>query len=161
MKVLVSDNLGGVGIQMFEEEDGLSVDVKTGLTPEELESIIHEYHALVIRSATKVTESLLDKAKQLKVIGRAGIGLDNVDIPAATKRGIIVMNTPGGNVVTTAEHTIALMLSLTRNIPSGTMTMKDGLWEKKSFRGGRSTTKYWASSVLAKSAPLWPTVPAV
>ncbi len=135
MKVLVSDNLGEVGIRMFEDEEGLSVDVKTGLSSEELESIIAEYHALVIRSATKVTEALLDKAKQLKVIGRAGIGLDNVDIPAATKRGIIVMNTPGGNVVTTAEHTIALMLSLTRNIPSGTMTMKDGLWEKKKLQG--------------------------
>lgn len=135
MKVLVSDNLGEVGIRMLEEEDGLRVDVKTGLSSEELEGIIDAYHALVIRSATKVTESLLNKAKQLKVIGRAGIGLDNVDIPAATKRGIIVMNTPGGNVVTTAEHTIALMLSLTRNIPSGTMTMKDGLWEKKKLQG--------------------------
>jgi len=135
MKVLVSDNLGEEGIEMFEEADGLRVDVKTGLTPEELESIIHEYHALVIRSATKVTESLLNNAKQLKVIGRAGIGLDNVDIPAATKRGIVVMNTPGGNVVTTAEHTIALMLSLTRNIPSGTHTMKSGLWEKKKLQG--------------------------
>ena len=135
MKVLVSDNLGEVGIQMFEDEDGLSVDVKTGLSPEELEGIIDQYHALVIRSATKVTESLLDNAKQLKVIGRAGIGLDNVDIPAATKRGIVVMNTPGGNVVTTAEHTIALMLSLTRNIPSGTHTMKSGLWEKKKLQG--------------------------
>lgn len=135
MKVLVSDNLGEVGIQMFEDEDGLSVDVKTGLSPEELEGIIDQYHALVIRSATKVTESLLNNAKQLKVIGRAGIGLDNVDIPAATKRGIVVMNTPGGNVVTTAEHTIALMLSLTRNIPSGTHTMKSGLWEKKKLQG--------------------------
>ena len=135
MKVLVSDNLGEAGIRMFEEEDGLRVDVKTGLSPEELEGIIGEYHALVIRSATKVTESLLNKANQLKGIGRAGIGLDNVDIPAATKRGIIVMNTPGGNVVTTAEHTIALMVSLTRNIPSGTTTMKDGLWEKKKLQG--------------------------
>jgi len=95
MKVLVSDNLGEVGIRMFEDEDGLSVDVKTGLSPEALEGIIGDYQGLVIRSATKVTESLLTKAKNLKVIGRAGIGLDNVDIPAATKRGIIVMNTPG------------------------------------------------------------------
>jgi len=135
MKVLVSDNLGEVGIRMFEDEDGLSVDVKTGLSPEALEGIIGDYQGLVIRSATKVTESLLTKAKNLKVIGRAGIGLDNVDIPAATKRGIIVMNTPGGNVVTTAEHTIALMLSLSRNIPSGTTTMKEGLWEKKKLQG--------------------------
>ncbi|MBW2297126.1 MAG: phosphoglycerate dehydrogenase [Deltaproteobacteria bacterium] len=135
MKVLVSDNLGEVGIQMFKDEDGLSVDVKTGLPPEELEEIIGQYHALVIRSATKVTESLLRRAKLLKVVGRAGIGLDNVDIPAATKRGIVVMNTPGGNVVTTAEHTIAMMLSLSRNIPAGTTTMKSGLWEKKKLQG--------------------------
>lgn len=135
MKVLVSDNLGEAGIRMFENEEGLSVDVKTGLSPEALESVIGEYQALVIRSATKVTESLLNKAGNLKVIGRAGIGLDNVDIAAATKRGVIVMNTPGGNVVTTAEHTIALMLSLTRNIPTGTTTMKSGLWEKKKLQG--------------------------
>jgi len=135
MKVLVSDNLGEVGIRMFEDEDGLRVDVNTGLSPEALEEVIGDYQGLVIRSATKVTESLLAKAKNLKVIGRAGIGLDNVDIPAATKRGIIVMNTPGGNVVTTAEHTIALMLSLSRNIPSGTTTMKEGLWEKKKLQG--------------------------
>jgi len=83
----------------------------------------------------KVTEDLLDAATQLKVVGRAGIGLDNVDIPAATKRGIIVMNTPEGNVITTAEHTIALMLSLTRNIPLGTSSLKAGQWDKKKLQG--------------------------
>jgi D-3-phosphoglycerate dehydrogenase len=135
MKVLVSDNLGQVGIDMFQQEDGIDVDVNTGLPPEELKSIIGQYDALVIRSATKVTEDLLSAATNLKVIGRAGIGLDNVDIPAATKRGIVVMNTPGGNVVTTAEHAIAMMLSLTRNIPSGTATLKSGKWEKKKLQG--------------------------
>jgi len=135
MKVLVSDNLGQVGIQMFEDTEGFDVDVKTGLDPQALEAIIGQYHALVIRSATKVTETLLSKAERLKVVGRAGIGLDNVDIPAATKRGIVVMNTPGGNVVTTAEHTIAMILSLSRNIPEGTATMKDGRWEKKKLQG--------------------------
>ena len=135
MRVLVSDNLGDIGIKMFEEADGIDVDVKTGLSPEELKEIIGEYHALVIRSATKVTEELLGAAKNLKVVGRAGIGLDNVDIPAATKRGVVVMNTPGGNVVTTAEHTISMMLSLSRNIPQGTATLKAGLWEKKKLQG--------------------------
>jgi D-3-phosphoglycerate dehydrogenase len=135
MKVLVSDNLGEIGIQMFEAAEGIDVDVKVGLSPEELKSVIGAYHALAIRSATKVTEELLDAAPNLKVIGRAGIGLDNVDIPAATKRGIVVMNTPGGNVVTTAEHAIAMMLSLTRNIPRGTATLKDGKWEKKKLQG--------------------------
>jgi D-3-phosphoglycerate dehydrogenase len=135
MKVLVSDVLGEVGIKMFQEEPGLEVDVKTGLAPDELESIIGEYDALVIRSATKVTEDILEVAKELKVVGRAGIGLDNVDIPAATKRGVVVMNTPTGNVITTAEHTVAMMMALTRNIPWGTSTLKEGLWEKKKLQG--------------------------
>jgi len=135
MKVLVSDMLGEIGIEMFEQEAGIEVDVKTGLTPEELKSIIGEYDGLVIRSATKVTEDLLSAADNLKVVGRAGIGLDNVDIPAASKRGVVVMNTPGGNVVTTAEHAIAMMLSLTRNIPEGTASLKDGRWDKKKLQG--------------------------
>jgi len=135
MKVLVSDNLGEIGIQMFQEEEGIEVDVKTGLPPEELKAIIGEYDALVIRSATKVTEDLLEAATRLKVVGRAGIGLDNVDIPAATKRGIVVMNTPDGNVVTTAEHAISMMLSLTRNIPCGTSSLKAGRWDKKKLQG--------------------------
>lgn len=135
MKVLVSDNLGDVGIQMFEEAEGIDVDVKTGLAPEELKAIIGEYDGLVIRSATKVTEDLLEAATNLKVVGRAGIGLDNVDIPAATKRGIVVMNTPTGNVITTAEHAIAMMMALTRNIPSGTSSMKQGRWDKKKLQG--------------------------
>ncbi len=135
MKVLVSDNLDSSGVKMFQDEDGIEVDVKSGLSPEEQKSIIGEYDALVIRSATKVTPELLDAAKRLKVVGRAGIGLDNVDIPAATKHGVIVMNTPGGNVITTAEHAIAMMMSLTRNIPWGTATLKAGKWEKKNLEG--------------------------
>ncbi len=135
MKVLVSDNLGEIGIKMFQEEPGIEVDVKTGLAPDELKSIIGDYDALVIRSATKVTEELLEAARSLKVVGRAGIGLDNVDIPAATKRGVVVMNTPTGNVITTAEHTIAMMMALSRNIPWGTSTLKAGLWEKKKLQG--------------------------
>ena len=135
MKVLVSDNLGEAGIKMFESEPGFEVDVNTGLEPDALKKIIGDYDALVIRSATKVTEDLLEAAENLKVIGRAGIGLDNVDIPAATKRGALVMNTPTGNVVTTAEHTIAMMMALTRNIPWGTSTLKDGKWEKKKLQG--------------------------
>jgi D-3-phosphoglycerate dehydrogenase len=134
-KVLVSDNLGEAGIKMFEEQPGIEVDVNTGLEPEELKTIIGDYDALVIRSATKVTEDILKEATKLKVVGRAGIGLDNVDIPAATKRGVVVMNTPTGNVITTAEHTIAMMMALTRNIPWGTSTLKAGLWEKKKLQG--------------------------
>jgi D-3-phosphoglycerate dehydrogenase len=120
---------------MFQEEPGIEVDVNTGLAPDELKSIIGGYDALVIRSATKVTEDLIEAATNLKVVGRAGIGLDNVDIPAATKRGIVVMNTPTGNVITTAEHTIAMMMALTRNIPWGTASLKSGRWEKKKLQG--------------------------
>jgi D-3-phosphoglycerate dehydrogenase len=135
MKVLVSDVLGDIGIKMFQEEPGIEVDIHTGLAPDELKSVIGQYDALVIRSATKVTEDILNSAQNLKVVGRAGIGLDNVDIPAATKRGVVVMNTPTGNVVTTAEHTIAMMMALTRNIPWGTSTLKAGRWEKKKLQG--------------------------
>jgi len=135
MKVLVSDNLGEDGIHMFQEAAGIDVDVKTGLEPDALLAIIDAYDALVIRSATKVTKELLQAASKLKVVGRAGIGLDNVDIPAATQRGVVVMNTPTGNVITTAEHAIAMMLSLTRNIPTGTASLRQGRWEKKKLQG--------------------------
>ncbi len=142
MKVLVSDNLGDIGIHMMRAADGLEVDVKTGLPPAELESIIGQYDGLVIRSATKVTEDLLNAATKLKVVGRAGIGLDNVDIPAATKRGVVVMNTPTGNVITTAEHTIAMIMALSRNIPVGTVTLKAGQWEKKRLQGREVYNKW-------------------
>jgi D-3-phosphoglycerate dehydrogenase len=135
IKVLVSDVLGEAGIEIFKETDGIQVDVNTGLPPDELKAIIGKYDALVIRSATKVTEDLLEAATRLKVVGRAGIGLDNVDIPAATKRGVVVMNTPTGNVITTAEHAIAMMMSLTRNIPQGTVSLKKGRWDKKKLQG--------------------------
>jgi D-3-phosphoglycerate dehydrogenase len=135
MKVLISDALGEAGIKIFKEAEGIDVDIKTGLSPEELKNIIPKYHGLVIRSATKVTKDLLDVATNLKVVGRAGIGLDNVDITAATNNGIIVMNTPTGNVITTAEHAISMMLSLSRNIPLGTASLKKGLWEKKKLQG--------------------------
>ena len=135
MRVLVSDNLSKVGIEIFENTPGIDVDVNTGLPPEEVKSIIRDYDALVIRSATKVTADIIDAADKLKVIGRAGIGLDNVDIPAATQRGIVVMNTPEGNTVTTAEHAIAMMMALSRNIPQATASLKAGKWEKKKLQG--------------------------
>lgn len=135
MKVLVSDNLGEAGIELFRQEDGIGVDIKVGMAPEELKRVVGDYDALVIRSATKVTADILSAASNLKVVGRAGIGLDNVDIPTATKCGVVVMNTPTGNIVTTAEHAIAMMLSLTRNIPQGTASLKEGRWDKKLLQG--------------------------
>ncbi|MBT6337943.1 MAG: phosphoglycerate dehydrogenase [Desulfobacula sp.] len=135
MKILVSDPLSGVGIEIFKNAPGIEVDVKTDLSPSELEDIIGVYHGLSIRSKTKVTENMLAKAKNLKVIGRAGIGLDNVDIPAATRAEVAVMNTPFGNTITTAEHAIAMIMALSRNIPRATATLKDGKWEKKNLKG--------------------------
>jgi D-3-phosphoglycerate dehydrogenase len=134
-KVLISDNLSAEGIEIFKNTPGIEVDVRTKMTPEELKAVIADYDALVIRSATKVTQEVIDLADRLKVVGRAGIGLDNVDIPAASKRGIVVMNTPGGNAVTTGEHAIAMMLSMARKIPQATASMKAGKWEKTKFTG--------------------------
>ncbi len=134
-RILISDSLSPEGIEIFKKTPGIEVDVRTKMTPDELKSVIKDYDALVIRSATRVTQEVIDCAGVLSVVGRAGIGLDNVDIPAASKRGIVVMNTPGGNAVTTGEHTIAMMLSLVRQIPQATASMKAGKWEKGKFTG--------------------------
>lgn len=135
IKVLVSDNMSELGIDVFRKTEGIEVDVKGGLTPEELKSIIKDYDGLVVRSATKPTKEIIDAADKLKVIGRAGTGTDNIDKEAATKRGIVVMNTPGGNTITTGEHTMAMLMALLRNIPQATASMKEGKWEKKKFMG--------------------------
>lgn len=140
MKVLISDNLSPAGAKILTDA-GLEVDIKTGLPPEELKKIIGNYDGLVIRSATKVTSEIVDAAENLKVVGRAGIGLDNVDIPAASQKGIVVMNAPDGNATTAAEHAIGMMMSLSRNIPQATASMKEGKWEKKSFMGRELTGK--------------------
>lgn len=134
-KVLVSDNISDVGVNILREAGGIEVDKKVGLSPDELKGIIKDYDALAIRGATKVTADIIEAADNLKVVGRAGAGLDNVDIPAATKRGIVVMNTPGGNSVTTAEHSLSMMMALARNIPQAHASMKAGKWEKKKFGG--------------------------
>lgn len=134
MRVLISDSISQKGIDILINS-GLEVNVKTGLSPDELKACIGEYHGLIIRSATKVTADIIEAAKNLKVIGRAGSGLDNVDRTAATKKGIVVMNTPGGNTITTAEHTIALIFSLARQIPQAVASMKEGKWDKKRFMG--------------------------
>jgi D-3-phosphoglycerate dehydrogenase / 2-oxoglutarate reductase len=134
-KVLVSDSLAKEGVDIFKNAPGIEVDVKTGLKPDELKAIIGQYDALAIRSATNVTPDILAVADKMKVIGRAGIGVDNVDLPAASAKGVVVMNTPGGNTTTTAEHTIAMMMSLARWIPQATSSTKGGNWEKKKFMG--------------------------
>jgi D-3-phosphoglycerate dehydrogenase len=140
MKVLISDNLAPIGEEILKDA-GLEVDNKAGLSPEELLKIIPEYDGLVIRSATQVTAEVIEAASNLKVVGRAGIGLDNVDVATASKHGIIIMNAPDGNATTAAEHAIAMTVSLSRNIPQATCSMKEGKWEKKKFMGRELTGK--------------------
>jgi D-3-phosphoglycerate dehydrogenase len=141
MKVLVSDKLSPKGVEIFEKAEGIEVEVKTKLPSEDLKAIIGEYDGLVIRSATKVKPGIIEAADKLKVIGRAGSGLDNVDLPAASKKGIVVMNTPGGNTITTAEHAISMMLALSRKIPQATASMKSKKWEKSKFMGSEIYNK--------------------
>src|SRR6202020_948315 len=133
-KVLISDKLPPAAVEIFRRR-GIDVDLKPGLTPAELRAIIPAYDGLAIRSATKVTKELLDAASNLKVVGRAGIGVDNVDIRSATARGIVVMNTPHGNTITTAEHAIAMMFALARQIPQADASTRAGKWEKNRFMG--------------------------
>ena len=135
MKVLVSDNLAEKGIAVLRRTPGLQVDVKTGMSADELISRIGEYDALLIRSATRVSADVIAAADNLKVIGRAGVGVDNVDLAAASRRGVIVMNTPGGNTITTAEHTLSLLTSLARNIPQADDSLRRGRWDRKRYQG--------------------------
>ncbi|HYI38813.1 MAG TPA: phosphoglycerate dehydrogenase [Allosphingosinicella sp.] len=139
-RVLISDSMDPKAAEIFRAK-GVEVDEKPGLSKDELKAIIGGYDGLAIRSATKVTGDLLEAATRLKVIGRAGIGVDNVDIPAATARGIVVMNTPFGNSITTAEHAIALMFALARDLPAADSSTQAGKWEKNRFMGVELTSK--------------------
>lgn len=134
-KVLISDSLSREAVDILEKEKEFKVEVNTKLTPDELKKAIKDYDALLVRSATKVTRDVIGAADRLKIIGRAGVGLDNVDVAAASKKGIIVVNTPGGNTISTAEHTFSMMLALSRNIPQADLSMKKGEWERKKFMG--------------------------
>ncbi|NBC95053.1 MAG: phosphoglycerate dehydrogenase [Deinococcus-Thermus bacterium] len=133
-KVLISDKLSDRAAEIFRER-GCEVDVKTGLDPDALAQIIGDYDGLAVRSATKVTPKILEAATNLKVVGRAGIGVDNIDIPAATAKGVVVMNTPFGNSITTAEHAMSMMMALARQIPQANTSTHAGKWEKSKFMG--------------------------
>src|SRR5712692_10077837 len=139
-RVLISDALSPRAVEIFHAR-GVDTDVMTGLTPDDLKKIIGKYDGLAVRSATKVTKALLEQAENLKVIGRAGIGVDNIDVPAATQRGIVVMNTPFGNSITTAEHAIALMFALARQLPAADRSTQAGKWDKARFMGVELTGK--------------------
>ncbi len=133
-KVLISDKLSPAAVEIFKNRN-IDVDVKTGLKPDELLAIIKDYDGLAIRSNTKVTAEVLEAATNLKVVGRAGIGVDNVDVEAATARGVVVMNTPFGNAITTAEHAVSMMMALARQIPAADASTQAGKWEKSKFMG--------------------------
>ncbi len=139
-RVLISDKLSPAAVEVFRNR-GVEVDLRPGLSPAELRACIGGYDGLAIRSATKVTQEVLDAAPRLRVVGRAGIGVDNVDVKAATARGVVVMNTPNGNAVTTAEHAIAMMFALARQIPEATASTRAGKWEKNRFLGVELTGK--------------------
>lgn len=132
-KVLVSDPIDKVGIEILSEV--AEVDVKTGLKADELVKIIGDYDALMIRSGTTVTQEIIEAATKLKIIGRAGVGVDNVDVPAATRKGIVVVNSPEGNTIAAAEHALAMMMSLSRYIPDANQSLKSGKWDRKSYIG--------------------------
>jgi D-3-phosphoglycerate dehydrogenase len=139
MKVLVSDSLAQDGLDILKAS--LDVDVNTGLSEDELVGIIGEYDALVVRSGTKVTARIIEAAKHMQIIGRAGVGVDNIDVEAATQRGILVVNAPDGNSIAAAEHAIALMFALARNIPQAHASLSAGKWERKKFMGVEVTGK--------------------
>jgi len=136
MKVLVADELSAEGLETLRKAPEMSVDVRTGLKPGDLKAIIGEYDALAVRSATKVTAEVLENPGRLKVIGRAGVGVDNIDVDAATRKGVTVMNTPGGNSVAVAELTMAMMLALHRQLVPAVTATRSGKWEKKRFAKG-------------------------
>jgi len=142
MKVLIADDLSAEGTEILRKGPGLSVDVKTGLKPAELEAIIGDYDALAVRSATRVTSAVIRAGRKLRVIGRAGVGVDNIDLDEATKQGIAVMNTPGGNTITVAELAVAMMMAVSRHIPQATASVKQGKWEKKKFQGRELFNKF-------------------
>jgi D-3-phosphoglycerate dehydrogenase len=133
LKVLVAEKIGDSGVDLLREH--FDVDLGVDWSVEELSERIGAYHGIVIRSATKLNEDLLSRAENLRAIGRAGVGVDNVDVPAATKRGIVVANAPQSNVVTAAEHTMALLLALARNVPQAHMSLTSGKWERSKFSG--------------------------
>jgi D-3-phosphoglycerate dehydrogenase len=133
MRILVTDGLSPRGVEVLRQTEKFEVDVRDRLGTDELLACIDNYDGLIVRSATKVTAPVLQATRRLKVVGRAGVGVDNVDVEAATARGVLVMNAPSGNTLTTAEHTFSLLLALTKNVPQATASMKGGRWEKKAF----------------------------
>src|SRR4051794_9327314 len=134
-RILVADPISQRGVEELSRDDVLAVEVRTGLTEPELIERIGEFSAVVVRSETKITAAIIEAASQLRVIGRAGVGVDNVDVDAATRRGVIVMNAPGGNTISTAEHAFSLLLCVARKIPQADALVRSGKWDRKNLQG--------------------------
>ena len=134
-KVLIADPIAEAGIEELKSDPALDVDVRIGIKEDELLNDAALYEAIIVRSQTKITEEVIEAAENLKIVGRAGVGVDNISIPTATKNGVIVMNTPAGNTISTAEHAFALMASLSRNIPQAHATVVGGGWGRKDYKG--------------------------
>jgi D-3-phosphoglycerate dehydrogenase len=141
IRILITDKLAQEGVDLLNSIDGVEAVVKTGISEEELASIIGEYDGLIIRSATKVTPKVLENPGKFKAVARAGVGVDNIDIPEATRKGILVMNTPGGNTLSAAEHTMALILSMSRNVVPACNSLKAGAWDRKKYMGNQLNGK--------------------
>ena len=140
-RVLITDSLSKAGLKILEETEGIEPVVKSGLTPEQVREELKSCDGIIIRSGTTLTPEILDGQTRLKVIARAGVGVDNINLEAATRAGILVMNTPAGNTISTAEHTFAMMLALSRNIGPAHSSMKDGKWDRKLFQGSQLAGK--------------------
>ena len=134
-RILVSDPISDEGLKELRKRNDVFLDTRTKAKEEELQAIIHQYDALLVRSQTRVTKNLLSRAENLKVIGRAGVGVDNIDVEAATERGIVVINAPDGNTISTAEHTMAMIMACARHIPQAYRSLAAGKWERKKFKG--------------------------
>lgn len=144
IKILIADRIAQEGIQLLASQlPEAQIDERLGLKPDELKAIIGSYHALIVRSETKVTSDVLAVATNLKIVGRAGVGVDNIDTEAATRQGIIVVNSPTGNIIAAAEHTIAMLMSLARRIPAAVANMKNGKWEKIASWALKYAIKCW------------------
>ena len=146
-KVLIADKLSPEAEKIFISNN-IDCDTKLGLSENDIIDIAHNYNAIVVRSSTKITSKIIDAGINLKVLGRAGIGVDNIDIKTATDKGVVVMNTPYGNSITTAEHTISLMMSLSRNIAQADQSIKSGKWEKSKFMGTELFGKFLGMMVV-------------
>ncbi|HUT62652.1 MAG TPA: NAD(P)-dependent oxidoreductase, partial [Anaerolineae bacterium] len=134
-KVLIGDNITSECVNILQAAGKIEVDVRPNLSSEELKGIIEDYDALIVRSGLKINDDIIGTAGKLKVIGRAGSGVDNIDVSKATEAGIVVMNTPGGNTISTAEHAFSLIMALSRNIPQADCSMKAGNWDRKKYVG--------------------------